>query len=250
MVPASERGAAHLRSRRRGLRDRRRACRPDRRARGRAARLVGRGAGGRAHRLERVGPQRRLRAARICRVAWTAIVDRVGLRHAKALWALSEWRRRICAQHDRRDRACRASTRSTAGSRCRKTDNGDDDRADVALYGQEFGAEVEGWPTERVREVLQEQRTISRRCIFRARFTSIRSTTRSGSRRRREAAARASSRTRRRSRSIRRACASGSRRRTARARAPCGACRQRPSRIARCRSIAGTAGADLDLCGR
>ena len=36
-----------------------------------------------------------------------------------------------------------------------KVDNGDEVLADVQLYGQELGAEVEGWPTERVREVLK-----------------------------------------------------------------------------------------------
>src|SRR5436305_11467995 len=36
-----------------------------------------------------------------------------------------------------------------------KIDNGDEVLADVQLYGQELGAEIEGWPTERVREVLK-----------------------------------------------------------------------------------------------
>ena len=58
---------AHLRSRRRCLRHRRRPRRAHHRARDRAPRLVGRGAGEPPHRLERVRPQRRLRAARLCR---------------------------------------------------------------------------------------------------------------------------------------------------------------------------------------
>jgi gamma-glutamylputrescine oxidase len=36
-----------------------------------------------------------------------------------------------------------------------KVDNGDEVLAAVRLYGQELGAEIEGWPTERVREVLK-----------------------------------------------------------------------------------------------
>src|SRR6202011_2801132 len=38
-----------------------------------------------------------------------------------------------------------------------KVDNGDEVLADVQLYGQELGAEVEGWPTERVRDVLRSK---------------------------------------------------------------------------------------------
>ena len=36
-----------------------------------------------------------------------------------------------------------------------KVDNGDEVSADAALYGDELGADIERWPTERVREVLR-----------------------------------------------------------------------------------------------
>ena len=58
MVPSARAQPADLRSRCRRLRGRRRIRRPDHGARAGAPRLVGRGAGGTAHRLECVGPQR------------------------------------------------------------------------------------------------------------------------------------------------------------------------------------------------
>jgi gamma-glutamylputrescine oxidase len=36
-----------------------------------------------------------------------------------------------------------------------KVDNGDEVLAAVQLYGQELGADIEGWPTDRVREILR-----------------------------------------------------------------------------------------------
>ena len=36
-----------------------------------------------------------------------------------------------------------------------KVDNGDELVGQITLLGQEFGVEVEGWPTERVRDVLR-----------------------------------------------------------------------------------------------
>jgi gamma-glutamylputrescine oxidase len=84
------------------------------------------------------------------------IVSRVGLDHAKALWALSEMGLRYV-------RTAIADARMPGVApiagwlKVSKVDNGDEVLAEVQLYGQEFGAEVEGWPTERVREVLKSQ---------------------------------------------------------------------------------------------
>jgi glycine/D-amino acid oxidase-like deaminating enzyme len=82
------------------------------------------------------------------------IVSRVGLNHAKALWALSEMGLKYVrtAIGDAR----MPGVAPIAGwLKVSKVDNGDEVLADVQLYGQELGAEVEGWPTERVREVLK-----------------------------------------------------------------------------------------------
>jgi gamma-glutamylputrescine oxidase len=84
------------------------------------------------------------------------IVSRVGLNHAKALWALSEMGLKYV-------RTAIADARMPAVApiagwlKVSKVDNGDEVLADVQLYGQELGAEVEGWPTERVREVLKSK---------------------------------------------------------------------------------------------
>jgi gamma-glutamylputrescine oxidase len=82
------------------------------------------------------------------------VVSRVGMEHAKALWALSEmglkYVRTTIAE------ARMPGVAPIAGwLKVSKVDNGDEVLADVQLYGQEFGTEIEGWPTERVREVLK-----------------------------------------------------------------------------------------------
>jgi gamma-glutamylputrescine oxidase len=82
------------------------------------------------------------------------IVARVGLEHAKALWALSEmglkYVRTAIAE------ARMPGVAPVAGwLKVSKIDNGDEVLAAVQLYGDELGAEVEGWPTERVRDVLK-----------------------------------------------------------------------------------------------
>ncbi len=82
------------------------------------------------------------------------IVSRVGLEHAKALWDLSDmgvkYVQGIIAE------ARMPGVSPVAGwLKVSKIDNGDEVLAAVKLYGQELGAEVEGWPTERVREVLK-----------------------------------------------------------------------------------------------
>ena len=82
------------------------------------------------------------------------VVSRVGMEHAKALWALSEmglkYVRTTIAE------ARMPGVAPIAGwLKVSKVDNGDEVLADVQLYGQEFGTEIESWPTERVREVLK-----------------------------------------------------------------------------------------------
>jgi len=82
------------------------------------------------------------------------IVSRVGLDHAKALWSLSDmglkYVRTAIAE------ARMPGVAPIAGwLKVSKVDNGDEVLAAVQLYGQELGADVEGWPTERVREVLR-----------------------------------------------------------------------------------------------
>jgi gamma-glutamylputrescine oxidase len=82
------------------------------------------------------------------------IVARVGMEHAKALWALSEMGLKYV-------RTAIAEARMPGVSpiagwlKVSKIDNGDEVLKAVRLYGEELGAEVEGWPTERVRDVLK-----------------------------------------------------------------------------------------------
>ena len=82
------------------------------------------------------------------------IISRVGLDHAKALWALSEMGLRYV-----RNAITEARMPGVAPIpgwlKVSKVDNGDEVMADVALYGEELGADIERWPTERVRQVLR-----------------------------------------------------------------------------------------------
>lgn len=82
------------------------------------------------------------------------VVARVGLDHAKALWNLSEmglaYVRTTIAETKMPGVAPVAGWLKVS-----KVDNGDEVLADVQLYGHELGADIEGWPTERVREVLK-----------------------------------------------------------------------------------------------
>lgn len=84
----------------------------------------------------------------------TRIVERVGIDDARNLWMLSE----AGVEY------VRATIHETGmpGVQMRpgwldvsKIDNGDEMVARISLLGQDFGAAVEGWPTERVREVLR-----------------------------------------------------------------------------------------------
>jgi gamma-glutamylputrescine oxidase len=82
------------------------------------------------------------------------VVSRVGLDHAKALWELSEGGLEYV----------RTSIRETGMPgvdpvpgwlKVSKTDDSDALMADLELYGEVLGTEIEGWPTERVRDVLR-----------------------------------------------------------------------------------------------
>ena len=82
------------------------------------------------------------------------VVSRVGLEHAKALWALSEMGLRYVGTTIAEARM--PGVAPIAGwLKVSKIDNGDDVLADLQLFREELGADVEGWPTERVRDVLK-----------------------------------------------------------------------------------------------
>ena len=84
------------------------------------------------------------------------IVSRVGLDHAKALWALSEMGLKYVSTTIAEARM--PGVAPMAGwLKVSKVDNGDEILAAVQLYGQELGADIEGWPTDRVREVLRSR---------------------------------------------------------------------------------------------
>ena len=85
------------------------------------------------------------------------IVERVGLDQAKTLWALAEagleYVRTTIDECDMPEVQPRRGWLDVS-----KVDTGDEMIALVGLLGQEFGASVEGWPTERVRDVLRSER--------------------------------------------------------------------------------------------
>jgi glycine/D-amino acid oxidase-like deaminating enzyme len=83
------------------------------------------------------------------------VVKRVGIDHARNLWALSEdgldyVRTAI------RDAGMPGVDPVEAGwLKASKTDDAEADLALVRLIGQDLGGQIEGWPVERVREVLR-----------------------------------------------------------------------------------------------
>jgi glycine/D-amino acid oxidase-like deaminating enzyme len=82
------------------------------------------------------------------------MVERVGLDRAKALWALAE----MGVDYVRttiRDTAMPGVAPVAGWLDVSKVDNGDELLAVATLLGQDFGAEIEGWPTERVRAALR-----------------------------------------------------------------------------------------------
>jgi gamma-glutamylputrescine oxidase len=82
------------------------------------------------------------------------LVERVGLEHAKALWELSaagvEYVRTLI-----RDTGMPGVEPVAGWLDVSQVDNGDELLEVAALLGQNFGADVETWPTERVREALK-----------------------------------------------------------------------------------------------
>jgi glycine/D-amino acid oxidase-like deaminating enzyme len=82
------------------------------------------------------------------------IVGRVGLDHAKALWALSEMGLQYVSTTIAEERMPGVAP-IPGWLKVSKVDNGDEVLAAVQLYGGELGADIEGWPTERVRAVLR-----------------------------------------------------------------------------------------------
>jgi glycine/D-amino acid oxidase-like deaminating enzyme len=85
------------------------------------------------------------------------IVERCGLDHARALWNLSadgvESVRSLIRDTDMPGVSPVAGWLDVS-----KVDRGDEMVAAVSLLGQEFGADVEGWPVEKVRSVLRTDR--------------------------------------------------------------------------------------------
>jgi gamma-glutamylputrescine oxidase len=95
------------------------------------------------------------------------IVERVGLDRAKKLLALAEagleYVRTTIRECDMPDVQLRRGWLDVS-----KVDTGDEMIALVGMLGQEFGASVEGWPAERVREVLRSDRYFHAICYPRA----------------------------------------------------------------------------------
>ena len=85
------------------------------------------------------------------------IVERVGLDQAKKLWAIADagldYVRTTIDECNMADVQPRRGWLDVS-----KVDTGDEMIALVGMLGQEFGAAVEGWPTERVRDVLRSER--------------------------------------------------------------------------------------------
>jgi gamma-glutamylputrescine oxidase len=85
------------------------------------------------------------------------VVRRVGLAHAKALWALSEAGADYVWTTIGNTGMPGVDPAAAGWLNVSKEDDAEDDLALVALIGQEFGAPIEGWPAERVREVLKSR---------------------------------------------------------------------------------------------
>jgi gamma-glutamylputrescine oxidase len=85
-----------------------------------------------------------------------SIIGRVGFESAKDLWALSQ--SGVDYVRDAiRDKAMTGIDAQDGWLYVSKTDNGDEVTHHAALLG-EFGAEIEGWPTDKVRAVLRSER--------------------------------------------------------------------------------------------
>src|SRR5215475_11133197 len=89
-----------------------------------------------------------------CAASMDRLISRVGLDHAKALWALSAMGRDYVATTIAETRM--PGVAPVAGwLKASKVDNADAVAADVEFHRQELGEEAEHWPTERVRSVLK-----------------------------------------------------------------------------------------------
>ena len=84
-----------------------------------------------------------------------AVVKRVGLDDAKALWALSEAGLEYVRTTIRETGMPGVDPVEAGWLKVAKSDDADDDLATVRLIGQDLGGQIEGWPVERVREVLK-----------------------------------------------------------------------------------------------
>ena len=85
------------------------------------------------------------------------VVKRVGLDHAKALWALSEAGLDYVRTTIRETGMPGVDPVDAGWLKVAKSDEAEDDLAQVRLIGQDLGGAIEGWPTERVREVLKSR---------------------------------------------------------------------------------------------
>jgi gamma-glutamylputrescine oxidase len=84
-----------------------------------------------------------------------AVVKRVGLDDAKALWALSESGLDYVRTTIHETGMPGVDPVEEGWLKVSKSDDADDDLDTVRLIGQELGSAIEGWPIERVRDVLK-----------------------------------------------------------------------------------------------
>jgi gamma-glutamylputrescine oxidase len=82
-----------------------------------------------------------------------AIVKRVGLDDAKVLWSLSEAGVEYVRTTIRETEMPGVDPVEDGWLKVAKSDDADDDLANVRLIGQDLGGQIEGWPVERVRDV-------------------------------------------------------------------------------------------------
>jgi gamma-glutamylputrescine oxidase len=83
------------------------------------------------------------------------VVKRVGLDDARALWALSEAGLEYVRRTIRETGMPGVDLVEEGWLKVSKSDEADDDLATVRLIGQDLGGQIEGWPIERVRDVLK-----------------------------------------------------------------------------------------------
>jgi glycine/D-amino acid oxidase-like deaminating enzyme len=84
-----------------------------------------------------------------------AVVKRVGLDDAKVLWSLSEAGVEYVRTTIHETGMPGVDPVEDGWLKVAKSDDADDDLANVRLIGQDLGGQIEGWPVERVRDVLK-----------------------------------------------------------------------------------------------